>query len=240
MGRSNRLANMNEVYAHIEIAHKEQAAIRLRHIGGGPNDDRHQPRLQLVVAEGKSKAETRQYKEDQFRALEDRCEASPTQISNLYRHKGNGSRNPFAEHQMHGRQHHPQAHATRWVDGSKLKIPEFPRVLQPSEFWYWMLVVEEFFEVNGVAYAQRVPLMVLTFRGVVAAWWQHLKQHRRRQGKLKIHSWEQLLKKMLDAFVPQEYTMDRQPQNWRQGSMTVTKKKRKKFLQKNCNWENTE
>ena len=42
----------------------------------------------------------------------------------------------------------------RWVDGSKLKIPEFPGILQPSEFWYWMLAVEEFFEVNGVANAQ--------------------------------------------------------------------------------------
>ena len=43
-------------------------------------------------------------------------------------------------------------------------------------------------------------------------------------GKLKISSWEQLLKEMLDAFVPQKYTMDRKPQNWRQGSTAVTKK----------------
>jgi hypothetical protein len=94
------------------------------------------------------------------------------------------------------------------VDGFKLKIPEFPGVLQPSEFWYWMLAVEEFFEVNGMGDPQRVPLVALTFRGVVASWWQLLKQQRRRQGKRKIRSWVQLLKKLLDAFVPQEYTMD--------------------------------
>jgi hypothetical protein len=224
MGRSNRFADMNEVYAHTETTRKEQPAIRLQHMGRGPNDCRRQPRPQFVVAEGKTKAETRQYKEDQFRALEDRREASPTQISNLYRHNGNGSRNPSAERQMHGRQHHAQAHATRWVDGFKLKIPEFSGVLQPSKFWYWMLAVEEFFEVNGVADAQRVPLVVLTFRGAVAAWWQHLKQRRRRQGKLKISSWEQLLKKMIDAFVLQDYTMGRQLQDWRQGSTAVMKK----------------
>jgi hypothetical protein len=32
MGRSNRLADMNEVYVHMKIAHKEQPAIHLRHM----------------------------------------------------------------------------------------------------------------------------------------------------------------------------------------------------------------
>jgi hypothetical protein len=99
-------------------------------------------------------------------------------------------------------------------------------VLQPSEFWYWMLAVEEIFEVNGVADAQRVPLVALTFRGVVAVWWQCLKQRRKQQGKSKISSWGQLLKKMLDYFVPNNYIMDRQQRNWSQGSTAVTKKKR--------------
>jgi hypothetical protein len=164
MRRSNRFADMNEVYAHMKTARKEQPAIRLRHMGRGPNDYHRQPRLQFAVAEGKSKAETRQYKEDQFQALEDRHEASPTQISNLYCHKGNGSRNPSTKRRTHGRQHHAQAHAIRWVDKSKLKIPEFSGVLQPSEFWYWMLAIEEFFEVKGVANAQRVLLVAFTFR----------------------------------------------------------------------------
>jgi hypothetical protein len=71
---------------------------------------------------------------------------------------------------------------------------------------------------------QRVPLVALTFRGVVASWWQHLKQQRRWQGKRKIRSWAQLLKKMIDAFVLQDYTMGRQLQDWRQGSTVVMKK----------------
>jgi hypothetical protein len=214
---------MFKVYAHTETARKEQPAIRLRHMGRGPNDCRRQPRPQFAVAEGKTKAETRQYKEDQFRALEDRCEASPTQISNLYRHNEYGSRNPSAERRTHGRQHHAQAHATRWVDGFKLDFPEFPGVLQPSKFWYWTLAVEEFFKVNGVGDPQRVPLVALTFWGVVASWWQHLKQQRMRQGKRKIRSWVQLLKKFLDYFVPKSYTMDRRQRNWSQGSMAMTK-----------------
>jgi hypothetical protein len=223
MRRRNRFADMYEVYAHTETACKEQPAIRLRHMGRGPNDCRRQPRPQFAVAEGKTKAKTRQYKEDQFRALEDRCEASPTQISNLYRHNEHGSRNPSAECRTHGRQHHAQAYATRWVDGFKLDFPEFPGVLQPSEFWYWTLAVEEFFKVNGVGDPQRVPLVALTFRGVVASWWRHLKQQRMRQGKRKIRSWVQLLKKLLDYFVPKFYTMDRHQRNWSQGSTVMTK-----------------
>jgi hypothetical protein len=108
---------------------------------------------------------------------------------------------------------------------------EFSGVLQPLEFWYWTLAVEEFFKVNGVGDPQRVPLVALTFRGVVASWWQHLKQQRMRQGNRKIRSWVQLLKKLLDYFVPKSYTMERHQRNWSQGS-TVMTKKIKKLLQK--------
>jgi hypothetical protein len=188
MGRSNRFVDMNEVYAHTEIAYKEQLAIRLRHMSGGPNDCRCQPRPRFAVVVDKSNAEPWQYMGDQFRTLDDQLETSPTQISNLCRYKGNGSRNLFAERQKHGCQHYTQAHATRWVDRSKLKILEFPGILQPLEFWYWMLVVEEVFEVNRVPNEQRVSLLVHTFQGVVVAWWQYLKQRRRQQGKLKISS----------------------------------------------------
>jgi hypothetical protein len=82
---------------HTEIAHKEQLAICLQHMSGGPNDCHHQPRLQYTVVEGKSNAEPWQYKGDQFRALKDQLETSPTQISNLCHHKGNGSINLYAE-----------------------------------------------------------------------------------------------------------------------------------------------
>jgi hypothetical protein len=32
MGRSNHLADMNEVYVHMKTAHKEQSAIHLQHM----------------------------------------------------------------------------------------------------------------------------------------------------------------------------------------------------------------
>jgi hypothetical protein len=95
----------------------------------------------------------------------------------------------------------------------KLNIPEFHRKFQPEEFLDRVLAVEEVFEFNGVSDERRISLVIHTFWGKVAAWWQQLKQNRVQKGKLKISSWEHLLKKMLTTFLPHNYTMERQPQN---------------------------
>jgi hypothetical protein len=105
MGRSNRLADINEVYVHTETTRKEQPTIRLWHTGGGPNGCRRQPRPQFTEVEGKSNAKWWQYMEDQFRAIRDQIEDHTTQIFNLCGHKRSGSRNLFIERRTHGRQH---------------------------------------------------------------------------------------------------------------------------------------
>ena len=100
MGRSNRFADMDEVYVHTETARKEQPAIRLRHMSGRSNNCRCQPRLRFAKAEFKSIAERWQHKEDQFWAMGDHIEDLTTQLSNLRGHKGSGSRNPCIERRM--------------------------------------------------------------------------------------------------------------------------------------------
>jgi hypothetical protein len=159
MGRSNRFAEMNEVYMHMKTARKEQPAIRLWHMGSGPNDCRRQPIPRFVEAEDKFIAETRQHMEEQFVALEDQLETSPTQISNMGGHKGNGSRNPFAERRTQGHQHHAQAHATRWVDGFKLNIPKFQRDLQPEELMDQVAAVREVLDFKKVPEDRQVSLV---------------------------------------------------------------------------------
>jgi hypothetical protein len=117
-----------------------------------------------------------------------------------------------------------QAHANQWGNGFKINISEFQGDLQPKEFLDWVFAIEEVFEFNGALDERRVSLVVHTFQGRVAVWWQQLKQSRVQQGQLKINSWEKLLKKMQVAFLLYKYTMGRQSQNWRQRSMAVTKK----------------
>jgi hypothetical protein len=97
MGRSNRFAEMDKVYVHTKTTRKEQPAIRLRHMSGGSDSCRRQPRPRFTGAEGKFIAERRQHKEDQFRAMRDQIEDLTTQLSNLRGHKGSGSRNSCTE-----------------------------------------------------------------------------------------------------------------------------------------------
>ena len=128
--------------------------------------------------------------------LGDQIRALTTQFFNMGGHNKDGSGDPSTERGMHGRQYRAQAHANQWGNGFKLNIPEFQGDLQPEEFLDRVLDVEEVFEFNKVSNERRVSLVVHTFQGRVAAWWQQLKQNRERQGKLKINSWEKLLKKM--------------------------------------------
>jgi hypothetical protein len=105
MGRSNHFAEMDEVYVHTGIALKEQPTIRLRHMSGGSDNCRRQPRPRFAGEEGKFIAERRQHKEDQFRAMRDQIEDLTTQLSNLRGHKGSGSGNSCTERRTQGRQH---------------------------------------------------------------------------------------------------------------------------------------
>ena len=82
MGKSDNLADMNEVYVRTKTTRKEQPVIRLQHMNGGPNGCCHQPRLWFAEAKGKSNAEWWQYKEDRLRAMRDQIEDLTTQVSN--------------------------------------------------------------------------------------------------------------------------------------------------------------
>ena len=146
---------------HAEIARKDQPAIHLWHTGGGPNGCRRQPISLFAKAKGKFIAETRQHMEEQFVALEDQLETSPTQISNVCGHNENGSRNPSAKHRMHGRQHHAQAHATRWVDGFKLDISEFQGDLQLEKFMDRVTAVRKVLDFKEVPKDRRVSLVAI-------------------------------------------------------------------------------
>jgi hypothetical protein len=98
MGRSNRFADMDKVYMHTETTRKEQSVILLRHMSGGSDSCRRQPRPPFAEAEGKFIAKHWQYKEDQFWARRDQIEDLTTQLSNLHGHKRRGSRNPCIEY----------------------------------------------------------------------------------------------------------------------------------------------
>ena len=153
MGMSDRLADMNKVYVHTKIAHKEQPTSCLWHMEerfgsltvpkkghaytqhGVPTDHladmdgsnicRRQPRLWYVGARDKLIAEYRRHMEEQFTILGDQIKALTTQLSNMSGHNGNGFGDLSAKRRMHRRHHRAQAHANQWENGFKLNILEF-------------------------------------------------------------------------------------------------------------------
>jgi hypothetical protein len=131
---------------------------------------------------------------------------------------GYGFANPFEERWTLGRWPLTQAHANQWESGFKLDIPEFSGCMQLKEFLDLVAAVEEILDFKGVPEDRQVFLVATKFWGRAAAWWQKLKQARVRKGKLKIISWEKLLRKMQPAFLPHNYlwTMYQRLQNWSQ------------------------
>jgi hypothetical protein len=184
MGRSDRLADINEVYVHMKTARKEQLAICLWHVeekfGGltvqkkghvrtqhgvptdhladmdGLNICRRQLRPWYTGAEDKLIAAHRRHME-QLTVLGDQIKALATQISNMCGHNENGSRNLFVECGTHERQHHAQAHAHRRVIRFKLDILEFQGCFQSKEF----IVIEKIKKKNN---KKKVPREVAEIR----------------------------------------------------------------------------
>ncbi|KAL8508531.1 hypothetical protein ACS0TY_018959 [Phlomoides rotata] len=99
--------------------------------------------------------------------------------------------NPFADH------HHdhpfiahpspPRPDNRRWESGMQMEIPEFTGELQPDDFIDWLSTIEDIMDFKGVPPASRVPLITTHLRGRARAWWQQLKGHRLRMGKIKNH-----------------------------------------------------
>jgi hypothetical protein len=172
MGRSDCLADMNEVYVHTNTTRKEQSMICLRHMEerfgsltvpkkgyectqhgvpndhladmDGPNIRHHQPIPWYMGAGDKFIAEYRRHMEEQFTVLGDQIKALTTQLSNMGGHNGNRSGDLFAKHGMHRHQHYAQAHANQWENGFKLNILEFQGWLQLEE----VLVIEKIEKIN--------------------------------------------------------------------------------------------
>lgn len=112
---------------------------------------------------------------------------------------------------------------SRWDTGFRHDIPEFSGSLNPEEFIDWLHMVEEILEFKQVPDELRVPLVATRFKSRAMAWWQQLKESRRRVNKPRIATWERMKKHMRRSFLPYNYerTLYNKLQNLRQGTRSV-------------------
>ncbi|XP_010445703.1 PREDICTED: uncharacterized protein LOC104774097 [Camelina sativa] len=107
--------------------------------------------------------------------------------------------------QLHEQPRRDMIVASLGIGIQKLDLPDFHGSLQPKELLDWISSVEELLDFKQVPNDMRVPLVATRFKGQASAWWQQLKDKRRREGKEKITSWQKLIKKMKEAFLPFNY-----------------------------------
>lgn len=126
-----------------------------------------------------------------------------------------------AEHQLNRREIQPEE--GRWDSGFWVEIPEFSGNLSTEEFLDWVSSIEEILEFKRILGDQCVPLIASRFKNRAMAWWQKIKESRRRSGKPRIDSWERLKKHMRRAFLPYncERNLYKKLQSLRQGTRTV-------------------
>lgn len=128
---------------------------------------------------------------------------------------------PPADHQLNRRDNQPEER--RWDSGFRVEIPEFSGNLSAEEFLDWLSSIEEILEFKRIPEDQCVPLIAYRFKNRAMAWWQQIKESRRRAGKPRIETWERLKKHMRRAFLPYNYerTLYNKLQALRQGTRTV-------------------
>ncbi|CAA7053553.1 unnamed protein product [Microthlaspi erraticum] len=125
----------------------------------------------------------------------------------------------------HNHYHHDARNntASRWDTGFRHDIHEFSGSLNPEEFIDWLNMVEEILEFKQVPDEMRVTLVATRFKSRAMAWWQQLKESRRRVNKPRIATWERMKKHMRRSFLPYNYerTLYNKLQNLRQGTRSV-------------------
>jgi len=105
----------------------------------------------------------------------------------------------------------------------KVDIPEFEGQIDPKIFLDWLRTVERVFDYKGVLDEKKVKLVALKLCKYASIWWANLVAKRARKEKAKIRTWEQMIDKLKDKFLPSHYLQDNylKLHNLKQGSKSV-------------------
>jgi hypothetical protein len=105
----------------------------------------------------------------------------------------------------------------------KMDIPVYEGNLDAEELLDWIRALDTYFDYEDVKEDKKVRHVVTRLKGHTALWWDELQVDRRCKGKQKIKSWDRMIAKMKEKFIPRDYqiTLFRRMQNLRQKLMTV-------------------
>jgi hypothetical protein len=106
---------------------------------------------------------------------------------------------------------------------AKMDIPVYEGNLDADELLEWIRSLDTYFDYEDVEEDKKVKHVVTRLKGHAALWWDELQADRRCKGKQNIKSWDRMITKMKEKFIPRDYqiTLFRRMQNLREKLMTV-------------------
>jgi hypothetical protein len=109
--------------------------------------------------------------------------------------------------------------------GAKLKmdISVYEGNLDAEELLDWIRALDTYFDYEDIEEDNKVRHAVTRLKGHATLWWDELQEDRCCKGKQKIKSWDRMIAKMKEKFIPRDYqiTLFKRMQNLRQKLMTV-------------------
>ena len=99
----------------------------------------------------------------------------------------------------------------------------FEGSLDAEELLDWIRALDTYFDYEDIEEDKKVRHAVTRLKGHAALWWDELQEDRRSKGKKKIKSWDRMIVKMKEKFIPRDYqiTLFRRMKNLRQKLTTV-------------------
>jgi hypothetical protein len=87
----------------------------------------------------------------------------------------------------------------------------------------WISYLDKYFDYEEIGDDKKVKHAITKLKGHPYLWWDGLQYDRRSKGKSKIKSWDRMVAKMKDKFIPKDYQINLfiKLQNMRQKGLSV-------------------
>jgi hypothetical protein len=88
---------------------------------------------------------------------------------------------------------------------TKMDILVYEGNLDVEELLDWIRALDTYFDYEDVEEDKKVKHAIKRLKGHATLWWDELQADRRCQGKKKIKTWDRMISKMKEKFIPRDY-----------------------------------
>jgi hypothetical protein len=77
--------------------------------------------------------------------------------------------------------------------------------LNVEELLDWISAFDKYFDYEDIDDEKKVKYVVTRLKGHTMLWWEELQADKRSKGKSRIKSWDRIVAKLKDKFIPKDY-----------------------------------